>query len=52
VDREEGYDVVPRSNSAINVGLRLMGVMAAGGLDEYEAAGLASHRSTDDWLGS
>jgi hypothetical protein len=50
-DREEGYDVVHRSDSAINVGLRLMGVTAAGGLDEYAAVGLARHRFTDDWLG-
>jgi hypothetical protein len=52
VDREDSYDVVQGCNSAINIGLRLMGVMAASGLDEYEAAGLARHRSTDDWLGS
>jgi hypothetical protein len=33
-DREDGYDVVGRSDSAINVGLRLMAVTAARGLDE------------------
>jgi hypothetical protein len=49
-DREPGHRVVPRSDSAINVGLRMMGVQASAGLDEYAAAGLARHRFTEDWL--
>jgi hypothetical protein len=49
-DREPGYRVVPRSDSAINVGLRMMGVQASAGLDEYAATDLARHRFTEDWL--
>ncbi len=49
-DLEPGYRVADRSDSAINAGLRMMGVQAAPGLDEYATAGLASHRFTDDWL--
>ncbi len=43
-------EMVPSSDSAINVGLRMMGVQASPGLDEYETVGLAKHRFTDDWL--
>jgi len=49
-DLEPGYRVVPRSDSAINTGLRMMGVQASPGLDEYATAGLARHRFTEDWL--
>jgi hypothetical protein len=49
-DRVPGYRVVPPGDSAINVGLRMMGVRASPGLDEYATAGLARHRFTDDWL--
>lgn len=49
-DREPGYRVVPRSDRAVNVGLRMMGVRASVGLDEYAAVGLARHRFTEDWL--
>jgi hypothetical protein len=49
-DREEGYLVVRRADSAINVGLRMMGVQAADGLDEYATAGLDRRRFTSDWL--
>ena len=49
-DREEGYRVVGRADSAINAGLRMMGVRAAGGLDEYATAGLDRHRFTADFL--
>jgi hypothetical protein len=49
-DREPGYRVVPRRDSAINAGLRMMGVQASPGLDEYASVGLAKHRFTDDWL--
>jgi hypothetical protein len=47
-DREPGYQVVARRDSAINGGLRAMGVHAAPGADEYEAIGLTLHRMTDD----
>lgn len=49
-DLEPGYRVVPRSDSAINAGLRMMGVQASPGRDEYATAGLARHRFTEDWL--
>jgi len=48
-DLTEGYVVAPRADSAINVGLRLMGIHAAAGLDEFAAAGLSAHRFTSDW---
>jgi hypothetical protein len=48
-DRELGYQVVAAADSAINAGLKTMGVQAAGGLDEYAAAGLDRHRFTADW---
>jgi hypothetical protein len=35
---------------AINEALRLLGVRAAAGLDEFDTVGLGLHRSTDDWL--
>jgi hypothetical protein len=50
VDREPGYLVVPHENSAINAGLRAMGVKAAPGVDEYETTGLSRHRRTEDWI--
>ena len=50
-DRTDGYRVVHRADSAINVGLRIMGVRAADGLDEYGSVGLDRHRFTSDWLG-
>ena len=49
-DLEPGYHVAPRRDSAINVGLRAMGVQAAPGLDEYETVGLTRNRFTDDWI--
>jgi hypothetical protein len=48
-DLVEGYRVAPRADSAINVGLRLMGIHASDGLDEFAAAGLSAHRFTSDW---
>ena len=48
-DREPGYDVVTRADSAINRGLRALGVRAGPGQDEYQAAGLDRHRWTEDW---
>jgi hypothetical protein len=44
-----GYRVVVPADGAINAGLRMMGVEAAGGLDEYAVAGLDRHRFTADW---
>jgi hypothetical protein len=49
-DREPGYQVVPPRESAVNGGLRAMGVQAAPGVDEYETIGLTRHRMTDDWI--
>jgi hypothetical protein len=49
-DREPGYQVVPPGDSAINAGLRAMGVKATPGLDEYETIGLTRHRMTEDWI--
>lgn len=49
-DREPGYRVVPHRDSAINAGLRAMGVQAAPGADEYETIGLTRHRMTDGWI--
>jgi len=49
-DREPGYRVVPLEDSAINHGLRAMGVQAVPGVDEYETIGLTRHRMTDDWI--
>ena len=49
-DLEPGYRLVPRCDSAINAGLRALGVRAQAGQDEYETAGLTRHRYTEDWL--
>jgi len=49
-DLEPGYRVVDRGDSAINAGLRMMGVQASPGLDEYATVGLGRHRFTDGWL--
>jgi hypothetical protein len=45
----QGYRVAPRADSAINVGLRLVGIHAPDGFDEFAAAGLSAHRCTSDW---
>ena len=37
------------SDDAINRALRVFGVEAGGGLDEFDAVGLGLQRSTDDW---
>ena len=50
VDLVDGYRVAPRADSAINVGLRFMGVHASDDFDEFAAAGLSAHRFTSDWL--
>jgi hypothetical protein len=49
-DLEPGYRLVPRSESAINAGLRLLGAHASPGQDEYETIGLTRHRCTEDWI--
>jgi hypothetical protein len=49
-DLEDGYRVVQGAGTAINVGLRFMGIVAADRFDEFAAAGLDTHRFTDDWL--
>lgn len=36
---------------AINEALRLLGVRAAAGQDEFDALGLGRHRETEDWAG-
>jgi len=41
-DREPGYQVAPHRDSAMNGGLRAMGVQAAPGVDEYETIGLTA----------
>jgi hypothetical protein len=43
------YHLAPH-DSAVNAGLRAMGVRAADGRDEYGTAGLSRHRMTGDWL--
>jgi hypothetical protein len=50
-DLEPGYHLVSRGESAINVGLRALGVRAGPGQDEYETIGLTRHRYTEDWIG-
>jgi hypothetical protein len=49
-DREPGYQVAPHRDSAVNGGLRAMGVPAAPGIDEYETIGLTRYRMIDDWI--
>lgn len=39
-----------RADWAVNQALRWLGVVAAGEMDEFEAAGLDAHRWTDEWL--
>jgi hypothetical protein len=46
---EPGYHLAPH-DSAVNAGLRAIGVRAADGRDEYGTAGLSRHRMTGDWL--
>src|SRR5215470_16058163 len=48
-DLEPGYHLIPRCDSAINAGLRILGVRASPGQDEYQAIGLTRHRYTEDW---
>lgn len=49
-DLEPGYRLARREYSAINVGLRALGVRADPGRDEYGTIGLARHRHTEDWI--
>ncbi|WP_410875711.1 hypothetical protein [Nocardia sp. A7] len=39
-----------RSVSSINAALRILGITAAPGLDEFDTIGLAHHRSTPEYL--
>lgn len=49
-DLEPGYRLARREDSAINAGLRALGVRARPGRDEYDTIGLTRHRHTEDWL--
>jgi hypothetical protein len=49
-DLQSGYQLARSRDSAVNVGLRAIGVCAAGDEDEYATAGLTRHRMTEDWL--
>ncbi len=48
-DLEPGYRLASGRDSAVNAGLRALGVRAAPGQDEYETIGLARHRHTEGW---
>jgi hypothetical protein len=48
-DFEPGYHLAP-SDSAVNAGLRALGVQATDGRDEYATVCLDRHRMTEDWL--
>jgi len=50
-DLDPGYRLVFRSDSAINAGLRVLGVHTSPGKDEYETIGLTRHRYTEGWIG-
>lgn len=45
----QGEDVPLREN-ATNEALRILGVQVGDALDEFEALGLAQHRSTSEWV--
>jgi hypothetical protein len=48
-DLEPGYRLARGRDSAVNAGLRALGVRAVPGKDEYETIGLTRHRYTEDW---
>lgn len=48
-DLEPGYRLARGRDSAINAGLRALGVHARPGQDEYETIGLTRHRYAEDW---
>jgi hypothetical protein len=48
-DLQPGYRLARGSDSALNAGLRAIGVHASEGQDEYETVGLTKHRMTADW---
>ena len=48
-DLEPGYRLARGRDSAVNAGLRALGVRAVPGKDEYETIGLTRHRYTDGW---
>jgi hypothetical protein len=49
-DLEPDYQVARDRGSAINDGLRVMGVEATPGVDKYETIGLTRHQMTGDWI--
>ena len=50
-DQVPGYRLTQTRDSALNAGLRAIGVRVAPGCyDEYETVGLVKHRMTGDWL--
>lgn len=46
---EPGYRLARGRDSAVNAGLRALGVRALPGQDEYATIGLDRHRHTEDW---
>jgi hypothetical protein len=48
-DLEPGYRLARGRDSAVNAGLRALGVRAVPGKDEYETIGLTRHRCTEGW---
>jgi hypothetical protein len=49
-DLEPGYHLISRCDGAVNAGLRVLGVRAVPGQDEYQAVGLARCRHTEEWV--
>ena len=49
-DLQSGYQLARGRDSAVNAGLRAIGVCAAEDEDEYATVGLTKHRMTEDWL--
>ena len=49
-DLQPGYQLARGRDSAVNAGLRALGVHAAADKDEYATVGLTRHRMTEDWL--
>lgn len=49
-DLQPGYQLARGRDSAVNAGLRAIGVHAAEDQDEYGTIGLTMHRMTEEWL--
>lgn len=45
----EDHEMVPREGTPISRALRLLGVVADHGLDEFDTVGLRRHRHLEDW---